>query len=386
MRYFTLITICILFSSTISIAGEFSIIPDDTNKEIVCKNFSVKSDGYASCSVNRDKTTYQYFLSNIIVNYNGIKIHPYKWDIDKIMTAIKSKDCDYIISSLYGPFYVGRELRAHLFMGWLYENGICNNINLPKALQIYKLLFSHDKSNKTLLKRIKELQLKTSTNDFFMFSVDSKPIECKNLNINSGIAKCDENNITLTDIEKIYFKKQTIYPYKNNWETEVQMALMDKDCDTLYKYLYGPAYIDNLKEANVYLAAMYEDGICKDKNIRKSMFYYKSAADKHRVIADGKIDKLTMIIKKEEEEKLRIKKQQEKLAKSRALDRMVKRIEYEEQKIKCTNECLIDKYKVDQDCFLACMKDYPEIVKVEQVETVKSGKKNKPSIHPPSGQ
>ena len=67
-----------------------------------------------------------------------IPIFPYHYDENKISDAIKNGNCTNIIKHLFGPLYIDKILKVNMYLGLMYDRGICLSQDYNKALFYYK--------------------------------------------------------------------------------------------------------------------------------------------------------------------------------------------------------------------------------------------------------
>ncbi len=149
--YCFLILLIIFFVFDTSFASNYMI---KFGKETYnCYNFYVKGNEIY-CS--HDKAMYVYKKEELKeILYNYIKIYPYVYDENKILNSIKAKNCSDIIRYLYGPLYIDKIVRTNMFLGLMYDKGVCLNQDYEKALLYYKK--SNFEDSAIINYRIKEI-------------------------------------------------------------------------------------------------------------------------------------------------------------------------------------------------------------------------------------
>ena len=89
------------------------------------------------CLENKTKLIYQLkFIEKIA--YKNIVIYPYNYKPEEIFEAIKSEDCTKVIETLYGPLILGNILSSNIFVGMLFDFGVCEPQNYNDALFHYE--------------------------------------------------------------------------------------------------------------------------------------------------------------------------------------------------------------------------------------------------------
>ncbi|MFH0780417.1 MAG: hypothetical protein V2B20_00450 [Pseudomonadota bacterium] len=209
---------------------------------------------------------------------------------------------------------------------------------------------------------------------------DGKKYECSNFSVENDSIKCSHDKAMFiykkTEIDKILYKNQTIYPYSYD-ENKILFSLKKRECNDIISSLYGPLYIDKLEKANMYLGVMYDRGICVSKSLTKALEYYKLSKLSDTPLLSSRVSEINHLLKVEKEaeiqmienrriEEAKLKKiEQERIAAQRRKE-IEKEIEHQKDlkllKAKednlrpiCEKDCIVNKYQYDTSCFKACM-------------------------------
>lgn len=365
--FFSITAICLCLANNVYGESEkFKILSLSDNKTIHCNNFSVKND-IVSCLESSSRIKWQYDKKNVEIFFNDIKIYPYKWNITNIIDAIDNEKCSNIIKYLYGPYLIDNKKDTYQFIAFMHEKGVCNNVDKETALKMYELAYQSDKSNSKLSDKINELKIEKSKSDFQIFRKDNSFIECNDIDADNHAIRCNnEILIHRQNLKSIFFKKEKIYPYDNEWEENISKFLNTNDCQGIIKNIYGPALIDKKDSSYIFFAQMYENGTCVPKDKKIALGFYKQSLASNYDFASERIKSLEDEIKYEEkleaEMNIRLKEEElKRIAEEEAIARIREAEQSKRREIlnnidsKCQMDCSVDKYRYSRGCHDACM-------------------------------
>jgi len=351
-----------------ALAGDFSIAPVHENKTIDCSKFASKNNSI-KCLDKSTRTSLEYELKDVNIYYNGIKIYPYNFDVNKITKSIEDGKCSDIIANLFGSYYINNSTKSYEYMGRLFEKGICVNSDIGLAITLYEHAVKENNSNKSLINKLKNIKIEISKFDFQIFNNRNDMNECNNIKSDNSKIYCTDSGkyFDKVNVDSVYYKKSLIYPYDSAWKNNVEKSINTKDCKNIIYNIYGPALIDKLNSSYIYMAQMYEYGICvKNDNILALGYYKESLQGDNKDIAYEKITLITRQIEEDnkkmheieiklKEEEMRIK--MEERAASRKREAIEREMREERNKIDavCERDCSVNKYQYSRSCHQACM-------------------------------
>lgn len=352
----------------------YSIKPNDSDEVISCSKFSSNPElDTISCYDPVAKCTWKYKKNDVIVLYNNIKIYPYQWDLKKLSSYIKNKECNSVIENLYGAYHIDKKINSYIPVAYMYENGICIEENKDIAVKLYEQILSNDPQNSAIKVKINKIKAETSNSTVCIIDNDNNFFECNKFAIKLGNTKCIssdnvENSFSKDDIKLFYYQNELIYPYDLDWADKFDMSFSSSACQDYKQTIIGPMFFANDANAILIQAKIAHLGLCENP-VDKEF-----ALNKYREAQEAGLNNLSPIIESltAEIEKERIAKAEQdrldKIAKDereREAARMdailqeqrrqdqIKLLEIEST---CESDCSVNKYQYNTSCYQACLK------------------------------